>query len=265
MRARGIKPDICLDENLVKCSSMARLLAVYLPMYADRDGRFEFRPLRIKAAIFPYDDGLDIEALLKELVTINYINVYVINEQKFAEINNFSSNQRPHNNEVPSTIPPPTQVEQPTFNQGEKSFQPREKALRSDTNTDLNTDLNTDSNNSNTTADDETKKKAREIFNWCESFFGSCNPLVLAPIYSWLSWGADFEMDIQPICERWLKKNPKKPIKSLSWLDDDIARSIVQRNKPQPEIYHSNNPYSSPAPKIDFATIIKQVMEENPK
>jgi hypothetical protein len=83
---------------------------------------------------------------------------------------------------------------------------------------------------------DDDLTGVKEIFSWIESFFNSSTPLTIAPIESWLNWGAEFESDIKPVCEHWFRKNPKKHLRSLQWLDEDIAKSIRQRNKPIPEI-----------------------------
>lgn len=73
------------------------------------------------------------------------------------------------------------------------------------------------------------------IFKWLQVFLNSPAPLFTAPIAAWLAWGADFELDIKPVAERWRQANPKKTIRSLEWLDEDIAASIRKRSKPMPE------------------------------
>jgi uncharacterized protein YdaU (DUF1376 family) len=74
-----------------------------------------------------------------------------------------------------------------------------------------------------------------EIFQWLQKFLNSTSPLFKAPITAWLSWGADLDLDIKPVAERWRKSNPKKGIRSLEWLDDDMAASIRKRSKPMPD------------------------------
>jgi hypothetical protein len=75
--------------------------------------------------------------------------------------------------------------------------------------------------------------RAKEIFEWLEALFNSPKPLIMAPVYAWLEWGADFETDIKPAAERFLKRK-KGPPGSLNWLDEDIVKSIEQRSKPRP-------------------------------
>lgn len=84
--------------------------------------------------------------------------------------------------------------------------------------------------------DDDKNARAHEIFSWCEKFLNSPTPLVQSPIYAWLDWGAELELDIKPVAERWRKKYPKKTINSLSWLNDGVAAAIKQRAEPMPEV-----------------------------
>jgi len=77
--------------------------------------------------------------------------------------------------------------------------------------------------------------RAAEIFLWLETRFNSPKPYIMAPVYAWLEWGADFERDILPAAERFLKRK-KGPPGSLEWLDDDIAKSLKLRGKPMPKI-----------------------------
>jgi hypothetical protein len=94
-----------------------------------------------------------------------------------------------------------------------------------------------------TDTEEDTEKKdpvvdaarVTTIFGWLEKYFNSPSPLFTAPVAAWLSWGADFELDIKSVAERWRKANPKKVIRSLEWLDDDVAASIRKRTKPMPE------------------------------
>lgn len=114
-RARNIKPGFYKNEDLAECSLAARLLAPGLWMLADKEGRLEDRPKRIKGEIFPYDN-IEVETLLEELARVKHITRYNHGEQRFIQINKFTEHQRPHNNETKSVIPPyveilPTMVE----------------------------------------------------------------------------------------------------------------------------------------------------------
>ena len=56
MRARNIKPGFFKNEALADCDLQARLLFVGLWCMADREGRMEYRPKRIKIEVLPYDN-----------------------------------------------------------------------------------------------------------------------------------------------------------------------------------------------------------------
>ena len=66
MRTRDIKPGFYFNEDLAECSCWARLIFPGLWMLADREGRLEYRPKRIKAQLLPYD-GEDMAVLIGEL------------------------------------------------------------------------------------------------------------------------------------------------------------------------------------------------------
>ena len=55
---------------------------------ADRDGRLEERPLKIKAAVLPYD-AYDIEEALKRLSGKKFIVRYGVRAEKSAEKANY--------------------------------------------------------------------------------------------------------------------------------------------------------------------------------
>jgi len=110
MRARNIKPGFFKSEGLASCSHAARLLFIGLWCMADREGRLEDRPARIKAEIFPYDN-VNIEKLLLEITnkkdcdgTPSFIVRYG-QQKKYIQILHFLSHQNPHCKEKESEIP----------------------------------------------------------------------------------------------------------------------------------------------------------------
>ena len=94
-RTRDIKPSFFKNEHLAECDPLARLLFVGLWTIADRDGRIECRPLRIKAELFPYD-SVDIVALLEQLRSRGFIRAYDVDGVRYIDIPGFSENQRVH-------------------------------------------------------------------------------------------------------------------------------------------------------------------------
>ena len=108
-RLRTIKPGFFLDEYLADCQPLARLLFAGLWTIADREGRLEDRPRRIKAECLPYDD-CDVHLLLDELAIHGFIVRYVVNGDRFIGIPTWHKHQNPHIKEAPSIIPTPVET-----------------------------------------------------------------------------------------------------------------------------------------------------------
>ena len=105
-RARNIKPGFFLNDELAECDPLARLLFAGLWCIADREGRLEDRPKRIKAEILPYDN-CDVDKLLDQLAKHGFILRYEIDGSQYIQIIKFSKHQNPHKNEKDSEIPAP--------------------------------------------------------------------------------------------------------------------------------------------------------------
>jgi hypothetical protein len=105
-RARNIKPGFFCNDVLAQCEYGARLLFVGLWTVADREGRLEDRPARIKALLFPFDN-CKIEKWLDQLSAHRFITRYEVGGSKFIAVNNFKKHQHPHVKEPESTIPAP--------------------------------------------------------------------------------------------------------------------------------------------------------------
>jgi hypothetical protein len=112
MRARNIKAEFFINEELAELSYECRLLYIGLWCYADREGRFEWRPKRIKAEIFPYDNKVVIEALLLALTDHGLVITYHDDGKTYAYIPTFKKHQRPHPHEGVSKCPAPSQENQ---------------------------------------------------------------------------------------------------------------------------------------------------------
>lgn len=103
-RARNIKPGFFLNDNLAEIEPLGRLLFAGLWCIADREGRLEDRPKKIKAEVLPYDD-CDADKLLNALYEAEFIIRYTVDGQNYIQIANFLKHQNPHPREVPSIIP----------------------------------------------------------------------------------------------------------------------------------------------------------------
>lgn len=109
-RARNIKPSFFANEHLAECDPFARLLFAGLWCLADREGRLEDRPKRIRAELFPYDN-CDAEQLLCQLEKHGFIARYAQGEHRYIQVLNFCKHQNPHVKEAKSTIPAQEETE----------------------------------------------------------------------------------------------------------------------------------------------------------
>lgn len=104
-RARNIKPSFFKNELLGQADPLVGMLFISLWTLADKSGRLEDRPLRIKAETFPYRENIDINGYLTELVSLGFIERYEANGLKIIEVLNFTKHQTPHSTEKPSELP----------------------------------------------------------------------------------------------------------------------------------------------------------------
>jgi hypothetical protein len=136
VRARSLKPSLFKNELLGAADPLLTVLFAGLWCEADREGRLEDRPARIRAEVFPYRGNLDIDTHLQWLHLNGFIRRYEAKGLKLMQILKFTEHQRPHKNEVPSVLPTLDQASttkvRRTSNQGRKSAQPKTQALRSD-------------------------------------------------------------------------------------------------------------------------------------
>lgn len=111
-RSRNIKPGLYKNEDLAECSVWARFIFPGLWMLADREGRLEDRPKRIKGELLPFDTQ-EVEPLLQELASKRdaqgtpFIVRYQIDGVSYIQISKFSEHQNPHYSEKESVIKPP--------------------------------------------------------------------------------------------------------------------------------------------------------------
>ena len=109
-RARNIKPGFFKNEDLAECTLAARLCFAGLWTLADRAGRLEDRPKRIKGELFAFD-SIEVESLLGELQDRGFLVRYRNSDGSFIQISKFSTHQTPHYSEKPSVIKPPQLLE----------------------------------------------------------------------------------------------------------------------------------------------------------
>lgn len=105
-RLRTLKPGFFTNDLLAEIPALGRLLFQGLWCIADREGRLEDRPRRIKAEVLPYDD-VDVDALLNVLTERGFILRYLADGTGYIQVVNFAKHQTPHVKEQASTIPAP--------------------------------------------------------------------------------------------------------------------------------------------------------------
>ncbi|MGS3331653.1 HNH endonuclease [Serratia marcescens] len=105
-RSRNIKPGFFTNDELAECSPYARLLFAGLWTIADREGRGEDRPKKIKVLVLPFD-SVDVNELMQALHERGFIRRYEVEGEKYFQICNWSKHQNPHHKEIASVIPSP--------------------------------------------------------------------------------------------------------------------------------------------------------------
>ena len=110
-RIRNIKPEFFDDEGLGSVSLGARLCFIGLWTQADKAGRIEDRPERLKVRLFPFDRKLNIVVLIDELVAEGCVLRYCANDRAYLLIRKFGEHQYLSKREPDSTLPGPDQSE----------------------------------------------------------------------------------------------------------------------------------------------------------
>lgn len=105
-RQRTLHPNFFVDEKVVQVSAFARLMFQGLWCLADREGRLERKPLKLKMQLFPAD-AVDGEHLIAELEVVGLVTKYEVDGHAYIFIPGFSRHQHVHPKEVPSKLPSP--------------------------------------------------------------------------------------------------------------------------------------------------------------
>ncbi|HFK5702823.1 TPA: hypothetical protein ACG0A7_002562 [Enterobacter roggenkampii] len=103
-RSRNIKPGFFTNDELAECSPHARLLFAGLWTIADKEGRLDDRPKKVKALVLPFDN-VDCDELLQQLHDRKFIQRYQVQDGAYIQIINWKKHQNPHCKEAPSEIP----------------------------------------------------------------------------------------------------------------------------------------------------------------
>jgi uncharacterized phage protein (TIGR02220 family) len=116
-RSRNIKPGFFTNDVLCELPPLARILFAGLWCHADREGRLEDRPKKLKAEILPYD-SCDVDGLVQCLHSAGMVLRYSVDNIKYIQVIHFTKHQNPHVKEAPSVIPAPGLHSASTGNSG---------------------------------------------------------------------------------------------------------------------------------------------------
>lgn len=109
-RIRTVKPELFRHEELhqaeVETGLPLRLAFIGLFTCCDREGRFEWRPQRLKLDILPYDE-VDIRDVLIALSDYRFIEHYEVDGKSYGHIPSFLNHQVINQREAQSKIPEP--------------------------------------------------------------------------------------------------------------------------------------------------------------
>ena len=98
-RSRNIKPSFFMNEDIIELPFEARLLFIGLWILADREGRLENRPKKIKMSLFPADD-INVAEQLENISKFGFIELYNADGIDVIQIVNFVKHQNPHGLEI---------------------------------------------------------------------------------------------------------------------------------------------------------------------
>jgi len=107
-RIRSIKPEFWTSEQVMECSTNARLLFIGLWNFCDDAGRMPLAPKRIKALILPADDftAEDVRRMIDELERSGLISFYTAEDKEFLAVTGWH-HQKIDRPQDPRTPPPP--------------------------------------------------------------------------------------------------------------------------------------------------------------
>lgn len=109
-RIRTIKPEFFLSEELydLEIESGLPVRTAYSGLWcqADREGRFKWSPRKLKTQVLPYDE-VDFSHVLDALKSRGFLEMYIVNDEKFGVILKFKEHQFINNKEKESLLPDP--------------------------------------------------------------------------------------------------------------------------------------------------------------
>lgn len=186
-RMRMIKPGFFTNDELAEIPPLGRILFAGLWCLADRAGRLEDRPKKIKAELLPYDEA-DADELLSCLASHQFIIRYRVNSVRYIQVTNFERHQSPNVKEPPTALPAPCQHSESTVQETPVTV--------TVTVTGTDTDTDTEPTDAAPAGADETDAPPRKVVrlasasDYSEAFnrFWSAYPRRVNKHGAWLEW-----------------------------------------------------------------------------
>jgi len=107
-RTRQIKPGFFKNEVLAELDPMCRLIFIGLWTIADREGRLEYRPKRIRTELAPHETLTDagLVRFLFDLADKGFLSLYGFDQKiLYVQVHNFTKHQHIHHAEPASEVP----------------------------------------------------------------------------------------------------------------------------------------------------------------
>lgn len=95
-RIRTIKPEFCTSEQIVECSTSARLLFICMWCFCDDGGVHPASIKRLKMEVFPGDSLADddIQAMVNELLQVGLIVEFEAENERFWHVSGWDKHQK---------------------------------------------------------------------------------------------------------------------------------------------------------------------------
>lgn len=121
-RIRTIKPEFWTSEQVMDCSTNARLLFIGLWNFCDDAGRMAASAKRMKASVFPSDDftSEDVRRMIDELSANGLISLYVVDGIEYLYVTGWHHQKidRPQKSKIPDPPDPNSPNGRRTFGVG---------------------------------------------------------------------------------------------------------------------------------------------------
>lgn len=107
-RIRSIKPEFWTSEQIMECSTNARLLFIGIWNFCDDAGRHPMTPKQLKALVFPADafSPSDVQGMLDELSTNGLIEPYAVDGKEYFKVTGWQHQKidRPQSPKYPAPL-----------------------------------------------------------------------------------------------------------------------------------------------------------------